>query len=375
MSRCLPYVREANPSAIEEDRRVTDARLPAARDGASKPEQSRVFQKELTLFRKEETEPREIDTLLIGLDLGEVGIDGEISGEVLGQAVLHVQSDVTAHVVDDWLRGQQIAGQARRRVRFDFEVLGARWDFEADERRGVRDLHPRPVEAERSRNSRQKSFFIPPTAAAFNVKTPNLSLSGTIAERLERDREFDGPAAFKTGNADVPHHIPIAVELPFVGDLRVDSSADWRHHEIRRISPVVKSVEKDPNIIVLIQIVVVATHFVGNDPFRVAFPAADRHVEVVVIEQDPDIGLFVRRRAFLRLHLDETRHRRDGHVDLLIEMTVNPKRRCELDSADRGPARLVARNDLRGNRRRGPVDSERNVHSCLGRGRRWRWFG
>src|SRR5262249_12934908 len=77
----------------------------------------------------------------------------------------------------------------------------------------------------------------------------------------------------------------------------------------------------------------------------------------------------------LRLELDQPGNRLDGLADFFIEMTVDPKRRCELHRTNRGPARLVARDDVRRNRWRWPVAGARAIPSWMRRGRRDRRRG
>ena len=89
---------EADAPAVEEDRRIAAGVL-AGRLHAAERERALVLQEELALLREEQAEARQVDLLLIGLDLREVGVDREIGGEVLRDAVFHVDADVGRDVV------------------------------------------------------------------------------------------------------------------------------------------------------------------------------------------------------------------------------------------------------------------------------------
>ena len=107
---------------MEQNRRVA-RRCRIAGRGAAEGEDSLILEKELTLFRKEQTEPGEVDLLLVGFDLREIGVVGEVGGQVPGNAVFHVEPDVTGDVVGNPGRGDAIGRQARDGVRLDFEAL------------------------------------------------------------------------------------------------------------------------------------------------------------------------------------------------------------------------------------------------------------
>ena len=90
---------EADAPAVEQHRRVAGAGVLPGRDDAAEGERALVLEEELALLGKEQAEPRQVDLLLVGLDLGEVGVVGEVRGQALRHAVLHVDADVAAEVV------------------------------------------------------------------------------------------------------------------------------------------------------------------------------------------------------------------------------------------------------------------------------------
>ena len=80
----------SRPSPIGLRRR----RLPEGEDALA-------LEKELALLGKEHAESAEVYLLLVGLDLGEVGIYGEIRGHAIGDTVLGVEADIRVEVVVD----------------------------------------------------------------------------------------------------------------------------------------------------------------------------------------------------------------------------------------------------------------------------------
>ena len=106
-----------------------------------------------------------------------------------------------------------------------------------------------------------------------------------------------------------------------------------------------------------------ATHSLGG----AESPDAGRNVEVVGIEQHPRLRLLGGGRALVGRLLDEARDGRDGEVDALVELPVQPDALGKLDGANRGPPPLVAADDVRRERGRRSVDG---AHAEPGRTRR-----
>ena len=101
---------QTDPSAVEKRRCSTTAAAPATTTSETAPtsiptspevEDSSAFKKELPLLRKEETEPGQVDLLLVHLDLCEIRVEGEIRRQVLGDSVLDVQPRIHVDVVGD----------------------------------------------------------------------------------------------------------------------------------------------------------------------------------------------------------------------------------------------------------------------------------
>ena len=82
MVGALPAAEEATAAAAQ---RPAEA---AGETAAGEVEDAAALEEELPLSRKEQVEAGQVDLLLVNLDLREVGVDGEVGGQVLRDAVL-----------------------------------------------------------------------------------------------------------------------------------------------------------------------------------------------------------------------------------------------------------------------------------------------
>jgi hypothetical protein len=124
--QCLPVVRQANP-AREEKASVLELVRSASPEVSATAEiaivterkDALVFKEEIALFRKEEIEARQVYLLLVGLNLGEIGVGGEVPYQPVGHAVLHVHATlgIAGH------RTCRDAAAAREHVRLDPQIL------------------------------------------------------------------------------------------------------------------------------------------------------------------------------------------------------------------------------------------------------------
>ena len=62
-------------------------------EALSEAEDVGPFQEELPLLGIEQAEAGQVELLLVGFDLGEIGVDGQVGGDVRSQAGLDVQAD------------------------------------------------------------------------------------------------------------------------------------------------------------------------------------------------------------------------------------------------------------------------------------------
>ena len=131
-----------NASAVETDppaeKEIGRHATPGAQAGArtsGKRERPEVLQEEIPLLGKEQVEPREVHLLLIDLDLREIGVGGDVDGQILCHAVLEIATDPVRRVVREAGRDRRIGRQARQRVWLQLDHSGAGRHLQADKRR------------------------------------------------------------------------------------------------------------------------------------------------------------------------------------------------------------------------------------------------
>lgn len=91
------------------------------------------FQKEIALFREEQFKAGEIDLLLIRFHLGEIGLEGDISGQIRPKVIFGIETEIEPALIRILfskipLRAQGIGAKAERRAMI---MKGVEIDFDA----------------------------------------------------------------------------------------------------------------------------------------------------------------------------------------------------------------------------------------------------
>ena len=314
---------DPDPAAEEEDRHAARRPESPGRGGAlgslrgAEGEDALPFEKELALLRKEEAEPGQVDLLGIRLDLREVGVPGQVGGEPAGDSDLGVHADVGPVVPFEPPGVGANSGGVADGVRFHLHVPGAGRRFQAHQGGVGTDLGDRP-DPEGGRELGEVGDFVLPADDPAEVDAPDLGAGSGVAEGLEREPQFGRPAALEARGPGIPDRGPVAVEVPLVGDEAVEEPAHRIQVEDEGVPPVVEGVEGDGEVLVEPDAPVVAPEFGGHDPVRPGVPAASGDVDRLVVEEDPDLGLFGGRRPFERLGLDEVADSGNLVVDRLV---------------------------------------------------------
>ncbi len=131
--------------------------------------------------------------------------------------------------------------------------------------------------------------------------------------------------------------------------------------KIEGVPPVVECVEDYGEVLVLGQSTTVPTHFIGHHPLRMTVPTAARDIDVLVIEEHPDLGFFRCRLAFLRLLLKESADARYVLINGFFELPVDYQRRVQSHRPHRHPSLIVAGNHLWKYRRRWTINVSGSV--------------
>ena len=133
-------------------------------------ERRRVLEEERPLLREEQIEAREVDLLLVGLDLREVGVDRDVEREVRTNAPLHVDADVGRRCRAD-RRSRACSPCWPSRARTGISLMSRRGGrFEPGQLRGQRDA----VDVEAARDRREIDLLVLVADVAHDVEAPGL---------------------------------------------------------------------------------------------------------------------------------------------------------------------------------------------------------
>jgi len=145
-----------------------------ARRHAAELEDALPFQEELPLLGEEDTEACQVDLLLVVLDLGEVGVAGEVRGQALRKADLEIAAEITARLVGAARRADVVGAHVAGEVRLQFERPRGSVRVDTDQRgkrRRLVDAALRPG----GRHPRQVRQFVLPAHETEEVDTHTCS--------------------------------------------------------------------------------------------------------------------------------------------------------------------------------------------------------
>ena len=208
----VPAQLAAEPRAAENVDRLAAGEADPAREeqvdrlGLAELEDLGVLEEERTLLGKEKAEARQVDLLLVGFDLREVGVDREVQRQVGADAPLEVDADVAGAVDRIGAQRPVVVGRARD-VGRGLHVPPGR-EAEAVQLAGDRDAMERVAAGHR----RQEDLLILPPDNPHDVDPPDAVLARGIAQGLERDLELGLPSARGGLGADGEVGVPVRVE-------------------------------------------------------------------------------------------------------------------------------------------------------------------
>ena len=281
-------------------------------------EQLRVLEKERPLLGEEQREAGQVDLLLVGFDLGEVGVDRGIERQVGPHPPLRVEPDA-AGAIDAARAERSVVVDRTGHVRNEPEIPPRR-QVEAVQLAARRDA----VERVAARHRREEDLLVLAADVTHHVDAPGAVRPRVVPQRPERDRELGFPAPLGRARAHDPVGVPVDVEpsdLPALGsadardepssrvlalahDLAVELDPEGVRPEDEGVLAIVERVEKDLDR-VGIREAGIAAALADDDVGGRRVVADDRNIEIAAIDQEPDFSAFGGRLALLRLLLDE----------------------------------------------------------------------
>src|SRR5262245_35095838 len=179
LRRVLPAARVAASATTTAAPTTATASSTAA---STELEDAGIFEEEVALLGKQQTEAREVDLLLVGLNLGEVGVDREVPRQTGADAVLHVEPDVGV------TRRVGLANRARagHAVRFHADVLAGPHSAQPFDRAGQRDA----LQVVDARQRRPVTVLVQPSQLSLEVDAPRLWVAFAEFERPERNPDL-----------------------------------------------------------------------------------------------------------------------------------------------------------------------------------------
>ena len=321
----------------------------------SKLENALALQEELAFLREEQAEACQVDLLLVDLDLRKIRVVGQVSGQALGHAVLHVDPKVAVAVIAQRRFGIEVCAHPANTVRLDLEIPTGPRHLETHERGGARHT----VDTRRSqgdRDRREVDVLVLPPNQASQLQAPQLCWCRPVAERLERDLHLDRPATLEPPGPNIPDRIPVQVRIALVRELLIRQRTERCGVEDDTVAMIVVRVEQHAEVIVLHELDRVPTHLVCH-PFarRRRVPQPGGNIHVVLVEHDPGLGSLGRRCALLWNLLNQAGDCRHRAIDLLAELAVHTNPAGQPDGPHSCASHLITCHNLGGNRRGGPM--------------------
>ena len=281
------------------------------------------LEEELPLFREEEREAREVNDLLVGLHLREVGAGRDVRRERQRDRELRIEprfgadEDIRHPGADAVVCRFDCAAQ---HIVIQLHVTGPTHVTDVAQLAGSQELI-QPFRA--TPGAPEILFVLAPNETAHVEAEPHIRPVAK-ARRAKRNPELGRPSRGVARHRDVPDAIPVLVEVVEIGQLCVPAGAIRVRAKHERAAAVVEAVDDELDIVVARQ-AGVAPQLGGADATRcsVVRPYAD--VEGAGIAQHADDGSLGRRLSHARLTLAEVRQGVGAHPIGLIQPAVEPE--------------------------------------------------
>jgi hypothetical protein len=256
-----------------------------------------ILEEEVALFRKEQTESSQVDLLLVGLDLREVGVDREVPDQSAGDAILHVDAGV--HVAGRRAESDRVGAACR--VRLDPQVPSSSQPAQSLDASGERDA----LDVVDARQRCPVTVLVQPPHLTLEVDTPALNVIAGESQGAKRNSDLRIPPGLRDARLNVPDGIPVRVVLaPLVRHLRVPLRARWIGRELIPVSLVVKGIQNDAERVVVAGVEILL-QVIDDDPRRLLVSRKYGEVQRLIVIEHANFGVVRRGHAFPRFVLNE----------------------------------------------------------------------
>ena len=256
----------------------------AALSAATEIELVRPFQEELPVLGKEQWKARQVDTLLVVLNLGKIGIDREVCRQVGGNLDLEVLDAELAATV-----GQRRIGRVERRVaagQVGLEPVATR-ERKASQTEQVTTLRD-VAKVEAAAVVAPVDLFVGTPNLAVEIDAPDMR-TGVEPQRLEGDLHLRLPAIRRDSGGSLPFLVPAGVNVALPLHRRVVLGAERVDTEQKTVAVIVERVEQHRDAIVGLQ-TTVAAQVGGDDAVGLVVVHHEAQIEVAIVEQDAHLG-------------------------------------------------------------------------------------
>ena len=172
-----------------------------------------VLKKKLTFLGEKQREPGQVNSLLVGFDLSEIGVCGQVKRHAIGNTPAQVEADLSvasdiAHVGSDSLVARS------DNEGFDPEVARGITDLHVSELAVLRDAVHVGVAHDRC----PIHLFVLPSDHAAHIHAPGIVV-GVEAQGVEGNLELRRPTLFASSHCGVPDAVPLEIAVaPLVSD-------------------------------------------------------------------------------------------------------------------------------------------------------------
>ena len=298
------------------------------------------LEEELALLGEEEGEAGEVGAPRVHLRLREVGVRGELHGEVGGRLPVDVDTRLEV-VVGGGVAVFPLLAEHQRGADRDpgAEVEGG----QAGEPSRAARLRHLPVEARaRPAVGLQQSLHAP-----LDVEVPAVDPFAE-AQRSDRQAELDAPPRLVDRRRCLPHSVPRRVlSLAAARDERVVARAAGVHHEDVAGASVLPGAEDETHVILAAQ-PGVAGDGVADDLVGAGIVAADPEHQLLRIREHPHLGCERRGRALVGIDHGEILDRVSLRPRGLVEDAVEGQLVGKCADAQRAPALHFSRSPRNG---------------------------